>query len=111
MLQFDGPDPNVKSVRYLPNGIQFEHASMKMITGILSIVGRPVTDETNLTGLYTFTLEFASRRGTPILDPPIDSDQPSIFAAIENVGLKLESRQGTISDYIIDRVERIPSEN
>ena len=70
-------------------------------------VGKPVLDQTGLTGLYDFTLYF-SPEGTP-LDTAID---PDIFVALqEQLGLKLEATKGSIDMVIVDRADKIPEEN
>jgi bla regulator protein blaR1 len=72
----------------------------KMLSGIF---GRPVHDETGLTGQYDFKLEWA-----PDSEP---SDGPSIFAALnDQLGLRLESAKGPVQVYVIEKIEH-PSEN
>jgi bla regulator protein blaR1 len=96
--------------------------SMKFLTQILAQnVGRPVTDQTGLTGKYDFKLEWtpdqnqqnAFRGPGPDgnLPPPADPNGPSIFTAVEEqLGLKLESQKGPVEMLTIDAVEK-PSEN
>ena len=110
-VTFDGPDPSAGSMHLVPDGIEFSHASMKIVAGYLGWMGRPVANETGLTGLYDFRLHFATRNGGPVEDPAIDSDQPSVFTALEKIGLKLEKRQVSVTDYIVDHVERVPVGN
>lgn len=109
---FDGPDSTVRSIHPIPNGVEFQHAPMSMIAHALSgnTLGR-VDDETGLTGLYDLKLTYATKAWEPLLDPPIDSPEPSIFTALQSVGLKLERRRGTVKAYIIDNVDRTPAEN
>jgi uncharacterized protein (TIGR03435 family) len=93
-----------------------------MLTGQ---VGRPVTDSTGLTGKYDYTLTFASETmgggggaalvaasdSGPLLDPDGDNG-PTIFSAIqEQLGLKLEQKKGTVDMFVIDHVEKMPTEN
>jgi uncharacterized protein (TIGR03435 family) len=73
--------------------------------------GRPITDETGLTGRYDFKIHFEwGRRPT---DAGVVSDPaPSIFAAVEEqLGLKLESASRPFDQLIIDSIDREPSEN
>jgi uncharacterized protein (TIGR03435 family) len=72
--------------------------------------GRPVVDQTGLTGYYDFSLSFQ-----PILPPgaPADSlppeqrDLPTIFAALhDQLGLKLTPTKGSFDVFVIDHVER-----
>jgi uncharacterized protein (TIGR03435 family) len=68
-----------------------------------SIVGRPVTDRTGLTGNFDLHLSFA-----PDLR---DADKPSIFAAVqEQLGLRLESARGPVDTITIESAE-LPAEN
>jgi len=62
---------------------------------------RPVLDRTNLSGTFDFHLDF-DRDGT--------SSKPTIFKAIEEVGLKLEPSRAPVEVWVIERAER-PSEN
>jgi uncharacterized protein (TIGR03435 family) len=85
--------------------------------------GRPVIDNTGLTGRYDFTWEFVSEINQVggRLDPPTapnaastlfgSPDSPSIFTVIqEQLGLKLESGKGPVEVFVVDHIER-PSGN
>jgi len=87
-------------------------ASLQSIAASLaSITGRPVRDETGLTGFYDLDVKW-----TP--DAPVNPDSekppevgPTIFTALqEQLGLKLESRKGPVEIVVVDSAER-PSEN
>ena len=120
-VKFDGDQPNKGAIHYSATGAEFQHTSMKLLAGFLAIVGRPVRDETGTTDLYDFNLVYSNRGGRPLLDPlpasasgetaPGSSDLPTIFSALQSIGLKLENRQGEVTDFIIDRVERVPTAN
>src|SRR5688500_4052440 len=73
--------------------------------------GRPVIDETGLTGRYDFKIryEFLGRGG----DPGAAADRaPSVFTAVEEqLGLKLEPSTQSFPALIIDSIEREPIEN
>ena len=84
-------------------------------------MGRPVVDETGLTGGYEFTLTFMPEagRGMPAGPPPpgapelppIDPNAPSLTTALqEQLGLKLESTKGSMEMIVIDSIEQ-PTEN
>jgi uncharacterized protein (TIGR03435 family) len=60
-----------------------------------------VLDRTNLTGTFDFHLDYDTTGG---------GARPSIFTAIEEVGLKLEAGRAPLEVWTIERVER-PSEN
>lgn len=77
-------------------------------------LGRPVVDKTGLTGAYDFTLEWSPQMkagpgGLAIASSPSE-DAPSIFTALQNLGLKLQPATGSEQIVVIDHVER-PSEN
>jgi uncharacterized protein (TIGR03435 family) len=92
------------------------------------LLRRPVIDKTGLTGKYDFTLEFTPDfAGVPPPPPPpgaagpapgaaspgIASDPPtSIPAAVEKqLGLKLTSTKGKLDVIVVDRAEKVPTEN
>jgi uncharacterized protein (TIGR03435 family) len=77
-------------------------------------LGRPVMDKTGLTGTYNFTLDWTPPHPGVRFDGESDSaspeDAPSIFAALADLGLKLQPSTGPLETIIIDHVEK-PSEN
>jgi uncharacterized protein (TIGR03435 family) len=69
--------------------------------------GRQVVDRTGLSGKWDFFVTYAPNN----LTAARTSDEPDLFTAIqEQLGLKLESTQGPVNVFVIDRLER-PSEN
>jgi uncharacterized protein (TIGR03435 family) len=77
-------------------------------------VGRPVLDKTGLTGTYNFTLDWSPQMkampgGAATASAPSE-DMPSIFTALQELGLKLQPATGPEKIVVIDHVER-PSEN
>jgi uncharacterized protein (TIGR03435 family) len=81
---------------------------------VLQTDGRPVVDQTGLTGYYDFDLSFQ-----PVLPPDASADAlspeirdlPPIFTALrEQLGLKLTPTKGTFYDLVIDHIEH-PSDN
>ena len=74
---------------------------------LISVVGAPVLDKTELVGNYSFVLEFAPLVGTPREDERL----PTIFAVLtEKLGLKLEAIKGPVEVLVIDQAEK-PTEN
>jgi uncharacterized protein (TIGR03435 family) len=65
---------------------------------------RPIVDKTGLKGNYDFKLEWN-----------LDENDPSgisLFTAIkEQLGLKLDSAKGPVQVLVIDRAERVPTDN
>ena len=98
-------------------------------------LGRPVVDKTELTGNYDYTLDYApdegirptGMMGMTMPAPPPGSEGgsggpaphsgdseggPSLVTAVqEQLGLKLEPRKGPVDLLVIDRVEKVPTEN
>ena len=80
----------------------------------LGRLGRPVVDETGLTGTFDFTLEWTPETdhevppGTAIAPEP---EAPSFMEALnEQLGLKLKPGKASLPVPIVDHVDR-PSEN
>jgi uncharacterized protein (TIGR03435 family) len=76
-----------------------------------------VIDKTGLDGRYDFTFEFA---GFPYAGgaypPPLaegESDTaPTLFAALEQqLGLELEKSKAKLDVLVVDRVDKVPTEN
>jgi uncharacterized protein (TIGR03435 family) len=83
----------------------FKATVAQLCARLSPFVGRPVTDQTGLTGVFDMKLEFAPEG----LDGA--SDFPSIFTALqEQLGLKLESTKAPVEGFVIDRIEH-PSSN
>jgi uncharacterized protein (TIGR03435 family) len=88
---------------------------------------RPVVDMTSLKGGFTFTLTFtpeeframmiraAIAAGTPL--PPealrlLDGvSDDSLFASLQNLGLKLENRKAPLEVLVVDHILKAPKEN
>ncbi len=75
-------------------------------------VAKPVFDRTGLTGFYDFEIEWAlDNQGMPSPDNPVpDVAAPSVFTAVQLLGLKLESGAAPLETFVIDHAEK-PSEN
>jgi uncharacterized protein (TIGR03435 family) len=79
-------------------------------------VDRPVVDKTALAGRYDFDLDWAPNEdefgGMMSARPPLaeDSAKPDLFAAIQQLGLRLLSTRGPVDTFVIDSAER-PSDN
>lgn len=72
---------------------------------------RPVINRTGLAGRFDIKIEF-SREGTAMAAIPLGGRQsadttPSIFTVLqEQLGLKLESGEGPVDQFVIDSIER-----
>jgi uncharacterized protein (TIGR03435 family) len=83
--------------------------SMRRFAEFLSDeAGRPVVDQTGLSGSYELTLDWA-----PDDAPANDATAgPSLFTALqEQLGLKLDSTKGPVEMLVIDHADRTPSDN
>jgi uncharacterized protein (TIGR03435 family) len=66
----------------------------------------PVFDETGLTGSYDFRLHWVFSRASP------EQGGPSIFEALEKqLGLRLRPSKRPVDIFVIDHIEKAPSEN
>jgi uncharacterized protein (TIGR03435 family) len=86
--------------------------TMGFIANVLatSELGRPVLDQTRLTGNFDFTLEWTPNIPVSPDFIPDQSGPTYIEALKEQLGLKLESSRGPVQVPVIDHVER-PDEN
>jgi uncharacterized protein (TIGR03435 family) len=79
-------------------------------------LGRTVKDQTGFSGVFDINLDFLPDDTTPGLPPPppgaipANTASPSIFSAVQQLGLRLESTKGPVEVLVIDHVER-PSAN
>jgi uncharacterized protein (TIGR03435 family) len=90
----------------------FNGVAMDRLAWFLGIrLGRRVLDQTGLTGVYDFELDWdgPAREERAEGGPPPEPG-PSVFAALHDLGLKLESRKGPVEFLIIQHLEH-PSEN
>jgi len=88
--------------------------SMKNLADFLSQpmagLGRPVIDKTGLAGTYNFTFDWTPPHPGVRLSGEKDSatpeDAPSIFAALGDIGLKLQPSTGPIDTIVIDHADK-----
>jgi uncharacterized protein (TIGR03435 family) len=80
-------------------------ATMRQLTETLQRqLSTNVLDQTGLSGKYYFGFRYSTE------DDP-DVPFPSIFAAIKEIGLKLEKHKGPVEFVVVDRIEKVPTEN
>jgi uncharacterized protein (TIGR03435 family) len=76
----------------------FESSPLRILVNMLAnTLGSPVVDKTGLDGLYDYTFEW----------PDAGS---SLFASVDQLGLKLEAKKAPVEVLVMDRAER-PSAN
>lgn len=80
-----------------------------MLANVLSDqLGRSVQDQTGITGVFNFTLEWRPDSTDAAALPA----GPSLFTAMpEQLGLKLEARKGPVEVLVIDSVDNSPVGN
>lgn len=101
--------------------IEAGHTSMAQFAELLSSpMQRPVVDETGLTGAYDFTVDVSKymnmeqgpRREGEGHGIDASSVESAIMMAIqEQLGLKLESKRRPAEMIVVDRAEKVPTEN
>ena len=70
------------------------------------LAGRPVVDRTGIPGSFRLRLWYTRYTSTS------ESEGPDIFAAVrEQLGLRLEPGRGPVETLIVDRADKVPTEN
>jgi uncharacterized protein (TIGR03435 family) len=122
MMEMGGPGGNA---RMRANGV-----TMPRFCDMLSnMLDRPVVDMTELDGNYDIALdvsmeELAGMKRMPAGGPgpggggggdhgpaPDAAPSASIFSAVQSLGLKLDPRKAPIAYVMVDRAEKVPTEN
>ena len=111
--------------------MHLEASSMSMTTlaeTITPFLDKPVLDETGLKGKYQVALDLSMAdmmkvarasgmmgAGGPIPGAPAETASDpaggSIFTAIQQLGLKLESRKDPVETIVVDHIEKTPTGN
>jgi uncharacterized protein (TIGR03435 family) len=83
-----------------------------LLLPLSSTLGRPVIDETGVTGQYDFHLTWTPDvQATTNAALTAPDTGPSLFTAItDQLGLKLESKKGPVQVYVVEKIEQ-PKEN
>ena len=102
-------DSDSGQVRIGSGRIELRGAPISQLSALLArLLDRPVLDQTGASGNYDFRFEFTPE-GAP---PSGDNPKPSLFTALqEQAGLKLESKKAPVELVVVDRVEKLPTEN
>ena len=91
--------------------------SMTDFAGLLSkAMDRPVKNMTKVPGLYNFNIRWmgndAPAMDTPGAESTVSTPMPtSAFAAVEELGLKLQTEKLAVDVLVVDHAERVPIEN
>jgi len=118
----DGPEGAAFGFSMEATGVgkmEAKHCDMTALANTLPrLVGRPVVDQTGLTGRFDFDLEFSrddmGRMGVPEAanagSLPTDL-AVSVFTSIQQIGLKLEARKLPLDEIVVDKAERTATQN
>jgi uncharacterized protein (TIGR03435 family) len=108
------------SIGRTPSGTRmiFRNSPLSQLAAILqNSLDKPVVDQSGLSERYDFTLTFTPDPAQAALlggTPPPAADNPDaapdLFAAFQQLGLKLESTKAPVDVMVIDKVGK-PSEN
>jgi uncharacterized protein (TIGR03435 family) len=116
------------SINFANDKFEGRKLSMRIFTEWLGrFMDRPVVDMTDLQGTYDISLEFTpedyrammirSAMAAGVVLPPQamtwlqGASGESLFAAVQTLGLKLDSRKAPLEVLVVDKIERMPTEN
>ena len=91
--------------------------SMEEIAALLaSHLGRPVIDNTGLTGRYDLDLRWSGLQAPPsnMTEPAgsaVPSSEPTLFDVVQQLGLKLVPKKFSTAVLVIDHIAKTPREN
>jgi uncharacterized protein (TIGR03435 family) len=80
-------------------------------------IGQPVADLTEKTGLYDIKLEWTREGRGPdgpdnVEGRPAEATGPTIYTALqEQLGLRLQSQKIPVEIVVVDKIEKVPTEN
>lgn len=105
--------PLVCGVQGAPGRIRFGGAPLTLFaSGLAGQVGRPVIDQTGLSGNWDFELTFAPPPPPNgvlppgVQPPPVDPDAPDLLTALRTqLGLTLERTVAPVDVLVVDRVQ------
>jgi uncharacterized protein (TIGR03435 family) len=81
--------------------------SMASLAGSLTrAAGKPVTDKTGLTARYDIDIKFTPETVSAAPTAADPTGQPSIFTAVQELGLRLEPNKTSIELFVIDSIEK-----
>jgi uncharacterized protein (TIGR03435 family) len=96
--------------------VSFLTARAQSLSALVEMLSKefrlPVVNKTGLTGKFDFTLEFAPQvPGSLPLETP-DESAPNLVSAIpQQLGLKLDPKKIPVDILVIDRADKVPTEN
>jgi uncharacterized protein (TIGR03435 family) len=123
--QMNGPG-FMKTIQMGPNGlVGYVVARAQPLSQLATILGNqfrhPVVDKTGLTGKYDFNVEFTPEPSEVRLPPgaapgppgaEASEPGPNLVAAIEQqLGLRLVATKAMLDVVVVDKAEKVPTEN
>jgi len=92
--------------------LRLARSSMEHFAAFLSgVLGQPVHDATGLTDTYDIQVRYSLAGLQPEVAPGDDGMPTPLEALQQQLGLKLVPRKETIGIVVIDRIEKVPTEN
>ncbi len=99
--------------------MEARHCDMPALANTLPrLVGRPVVDQTGLSGRYDFVLEFSREEAAGMVatdgfgSPASAGEvQVSVFTSLQQIGLRLDSKKLPLDVIVVDRAEKTATEN
>jgi uncharacterized protein (TIGR03435 family) len=93
---------------------EFIGYTLPAFTGALTnLLDRSVVDSTGLTGRFDISTHLELALPAPPGSASADASDPapSIFTAMQELGLKLEAKEGSVKYIVIDKADRVPTAN
>ena len=118
--------PNGASYALEKDRFEFKSVTMAMLADALSrFVGKPVTDATNLTGVFNIAFDapnarllnirYAASVGVPVPPEPLqlanNTAGEALGMGLRRAGFSLEPRRLPVEIIVVDSIDRSPSEN
>jgi uncharacterized protein (TIGR03435 family) len=96
--------------------ITYLKARSQPLSALVNVLSRefrmPILDKTGLEGKFDFKVEFAPQAPGALTPDTTDEDAPNLLTAVQQqLGLKLNPSKIPLDVLMIDRVEKVPTEN
>jgi uncharacterized protein (TIGR03435 family) len=106
-----GPLPLMFEARGISHAWGAGETVAELVNYLSSVLKAPVVDMTGLTGKYDYNLEYSGSPLNATTDNIADPAPDFVTAVKDQLGLKLESKKGTIDLLVIDHIEKNPTPN
>jgi uncharacterized protein (TIGR03435 family) len=93
--------------------LQAHQATMDKLAEMLALeLNSAVLNSTGIDGRYDFAITWVRYQPRASASPAIGEESlPTIFTAVSTLGLKLERAKVPVEKLVVDRVDRVPTEN